>query len=789
VRERPVASGVVEVPVPVGATVRKDVVVSPVTRGIFSALYGVHDGAFPEGELGYCVLPKPPQAMPRHALASNMDNLDAAYALMAAMGHKWQLYCKLRAEWPNNLNPSPDRWNMDEARRVIAGPAKHGMKTMPCLWPTRVPKHLEDAARSPVDALADGRRDVTRAGRGGKIPPYPDVAKWSAYCRSVAEALADVAPWWTLEDETEGHYTPREFAPIVRATAEGFAASGKPVSLSLSCTPDYTEELIAELGDRPAFQGIGGSSYNMEYWDAAKIRGLQKRLKMDWHCIGVGQDSQPQMKHSFPGYASVYASAARTAREMVLLCLAQDAKVLGHYTGRLSAREGLYNVDFPLMDYDGAPLPHGFSYSCIPLLLANAEPVEDVYVEALDLLIFAYRQDGRLGAVTWAGNTPNLDIHWKVWPRDLRRFAIAGDVDVRDMYGNRRDDARLQDGRTVFDLGEEPVFVLNKGMADAAFLDSLRRATSAPPEVETRLAFLPDGKGGMDLGVWARNHTGRPLVGLKLDANFPDQRMVTLTGWLFPDRTGVMPDLAPGAAAFGRIPTAHRPAFPVENATITVWLTADGREHPWYERCWMMPAPRLAVNVDGRIDEWSRVQPAWLWNSFSWGRYGRSFPQIVAGAENIKHVYRLDGRAAVWTAWDDTRLYVAFRCEDDVFVFTGPRERRDHFALRFDCDLMGDFGPQASTPDVEVAVLPTGDGVQVSGCEGARAAMSVEGRAWTVEVALPIRAVMARAPAAGEALGFDLVWTDADPEGGEVAVSRMRWAGGSRTLGQVFLTQ
>ena len=62
---------------------------------------------------------------------------------------------------------------------------------------------------------------------------------------------------------------------------------------------------------------------------------------------------------------------------MVFLSLVQDAKCLGHYTGRLWWRGSLAHSDFPLMDIDGTPLPHGFSYSCVPLLLADATPVEE----------------------------------------------------------------------------------------------------------------------------------------------------------------------------------------------------------------------------------------------------------------------------------------------------------------------------------------------------------------------------------------------------------------------------
>jgi len=96
------------------------------------------------------------------------------------------------------------------------------------------------------------------------------------------------------------------------------------------------------------------------------------------------------------------------------------------------------------------------------------------------------------------------------------------------------------------------------------------------------------------------------------------------------------------------------------------------------------------------------------------------------------------------------------------------------------------FCPDARRPDVEITVVPGPDGVHVAGGEGVRAAMSTEGQTYTVEMAVPLALVTARPPVPGDAIGFDVLWTDADPEGDHVAVSRLRWAGGSRTMGQMF---
>ncbi|HNS48331.1 MAG TPA: sugar-binding protein [bacterium] len=787
VRDRRVAAGTVEIPVTAGATVRREVPLTPVRRGLFSCFYGLQGRPAPEGELVYAVLPKPPAAAPRHALACNMDNLPAALSLMKRMGHRWQLYCKTsRATSPASINPAPDRWVWDPAHEVDRLPTSLGLENMPCLWPAQLPKHLADAALSDTKSVGSGRRDVVRRSETGGLPMMPDLVKWRQYCAEVGRNLPEIN-WWTIDDETEMYFSPREFARIVDATCQGFADAGSKAGISQSCTPDYTEDMLAELGGQPPFQGFGASSYSFEYWDAVKVRGLQRRYGLPWSCIGVGWDNQPQMFHSLPGYTPVYASAARTARELVFLTLVQDARVIGHYTGRLWMRTGLFNTDFPLMDWNGVPLPHGFSYSCVGLLLANAVPQEDIYLEPLDTLLFVYRQDGRLGAATWANNTPNLDIHWKTWPRTVEGFTIPAEVDVLDMYGNPLEGAVVGNGKTVVTLTEEPFFFLNRNLSEADFLAALRSASAPPPPVEMRLAFLPDGRGGVDLGVWTANHTGRPLTGLKLDANFPGDRMVTKTDWMLPDRNGKLPDLPAGQAAFGRIPTAIGLDYPVENATFSVWLSDGQAEYPWYERCWLTVAPRVTA-TGGRVTDWSKVQPAWLYHTFSWGRFGRAFPQVVSGAENLKYAFRVDGRAAVRTGYDGRNLYVSIEVEDDNAVFTGAPEKRDRFELKFDRDLAGDFGSASARPDLNLLVLPESSGpCQVKGVEGAAAVLTRRSAGgYTVEVSVPLGAITLRPAAAGGAIGFDLVWTDADPETGGVASSAMRWAGGSRTLGQLF---
>ena len=46
---------------------------------------------------------------------------------------------------------------------------------------------------------------------------------------------------------------------------------------------------------------------------------------------------------------------------------------------------------------------------------------------------------------------------------------------------------------------------------EADFLAACRAAGAEPPPLELRLAFLPNGAGGIDLGVWTRNNSGGTL--------------------------------------------------------------------------------------------------------------------------------------------------------------------------------------------------------------------------------------------------------------------------------------
>ena len=794
VRERLVADASVTIPVPAGRTVSRPVTVEPQMRGLFSAVYSTHGGLdaqepVAEGELIYSVLPPIPEEMPRHALASNMDNVEAVQELMARMGHKWQLYCKLYIDKPQRLCPKPGELKWEEARKTLTMAAKHGMRTMPALWPGHLPAHLKDPYLSTAESYAD-KRAITRQIKH-VVPGFPDLAKWKAYCKEVAINLGDSVQWWTIDDETEMYYSPKEFARITRATVEGFEASGRPMKVSHSCMGDYTEELLAELGDEVQLGGFGSSSYNYEYWDSRKVRYLQERYGLPWSCIGVGSSRMPQFQHSIPGYRSLYSLTARTAREMVLLTLVQDARIIGHYTGRMWMRGSLRNSDYPLMDYDGTPLSHGFTYSCIPLLLANAEPVEDIYLEKLRTLVLVFRQNGQLGACTWANNFHGLDIHWKTEPRQWKDFTLPGaaaKVLVAGMYGNPRPDARTAGGDVVFDLNEEPTFILNQDLGDGAFLDTLRNATATPRPLELKLAFVPNGRGGVDLGVRATNTTQQAFTGLKVDASFPPNRMVSRTSWMLPEPVGAIGAVAAGATAWGRIRTTAELAFPIENATFMAWVTdASGKEHPVCDTCWMTVAPRLQARLDGDLSEWDAVHPAWMHYTYSWGRFGRHVVQFEKNGEHFKYCWRTDARAAIYSAYDDQFLYLAIQCEDDDLVPSGTDG--DRLEIKLNPSTGEVEGTETHAFEWRRRKLVGPRGIRSASVRQKTESYHVKDQSitvWTVEMAIPLDGLNARP---GSAVGFDVIWHDADRDGRETVTGTWRWAGRSTSLGSLFFGQ
>jgi len=774
------------VEVPGGRTVISSLDLGLRRRGLFSMTYRVQDRKSLDGELVYAVIPRPHPGDTRHELASNMDCLPAAYELMKRFGFKWQLYCKITGTRPNQVYRTPDKAAFPDAQLELG--REFGMKTLPCLWPTQMPKHMVDETRK------EGfTKEVTRIA-GVR---YPKLDLWEQFAAAMAKRYKDTIRQWTIEDETEMYYTARDFAPIVEATARGIHGVDPGLRVTLSCMPDYTEELLTYV-DPKHVDGFGASSYGLEHWDSRKIRRLKERYGATWYCIGVGASRQPTMYHSLPGYRPVYWTAAKTARELVYLSIVQDADAIGHYTGRLWNRYGHYNTDFPLVDYDGTPLPHGFSYACVGLLLANAVPLGDVEVGDLGILAYLFKLENRVGAVTWSTAVKKYDQHWKparkVVP-NLRLKGIGrGDVDVLDMYWNARGDARFSGDDVRFDLGEEPTFILSSSLDEARLRGVLQRASADAEPVVARLAFLPAKGGGIDLGVFALNQTTKPLADLRLDARVPYNKTLSKSEWILKEAQGALGTLQPGKRRFGRLPTVLDGRFPVENATFQVSVTEDdGTEHAADDVLWLAYAGRrpAASKVDGSLNEWRRRSASWIYITWSWGRFGRDYCQIHDGGEHVSYCRKIDTQAASWAAYDDGQLYLAFRVDDDQVLFGDER-----LVIRLDTDLAGDFLTPPNADDYTLTLVPQRDGkLEAKLTQGpttqslSQAVLKADPKGYAIELAVPLAAIGSLKPAPGTVIGYDFLVHDADLEESVKATGVVRWAGQCKTMGQLVFVE
>lgn len=785
------------VPVPAGGTVSQELNLGNRTKGLFSVLYAVKGRGLPEGEVVYAVIPPPPKKRTRHELASNMDCLPPAYELMARFGFRWQFYCKITNTAAGAAQPKPGEFKWPDKNLRMG--TSFGIETMPCLWPNRLPNWMVDPTRMQVD-----RRDVVRmmdrAGKG--FPTYPKLDAWREYCRALAERYKDVIRFWTIDDETEMYYSARDFAPIVRATALGMREGDPNAKVGLSCMPEYTEELLTMV-DPKLVGGFGASSYGfLGHWAGRKIRHLQERYGVPWFCIGVGNnDSHQQMFHSLPGYSPIYWAAARSAREMVDLCLNQDAKGIGHYTGRLWNRHGHYNTDFPIVDYDGTPLPHGFSYACVCLNLAEAVPLGDVMLGDLGILAYLFELDGRVGACTWSTLVPHYDLHWKPAKRSFEDFSIQatkGEVEFLDMYGNPIQSVTYQAGRAAVDLDEAPIFMFEKGLGKEAFVERLGKATARQDPVTGRLVFVPSKKGGIDLAYVAANRGGQAISGLTLDARVPHNKLLTKTEWMLPvDPRVEFGALGKGETKIGRIPTILDGRVPIENATFQAALTNDaGASYPSFDTLWLLNAPRQAgaVKVDGDLSEWTTRSPGWIYYTWSWGRFGRDQVQLYENGEHFNYATLLDLRAAIWASWDDQGLTLAVRVEDDQFVYQAPDKPGEVMAIRLDMDLMGDLVQPSDADDYEIVISPGAKKATARLLQGnvvteLQTAAAQEGTEYRVECRAPWSALGGYAPKPKQMIGFDLVVTDVDREGTPLTVGKIRWAGDCKGLGQLYLTE
>jgi hypothetical protein len=564
--------------------------------------------------------------------------------------------------------------------------------------------------------------------------------------------------------------------------------------IGTSLCPQYHEELLKYVG-RDTVDYLAASSWEASYWEARKIRWLQEITGKPWYCIGVGMDNQPTFYHTLPHARAALHDAAVTAQEMVKLCVVQDAKVIGHYTGRIANVFGHRNGDFPLVDYEGTPLPHGAIYASVGRLLANAAPAGEVPLSEGSGVAFLFRQEGRVHAVTWSGAPAGLHTHNVQTPRTgplaVRALALRvpeGSVRVTDPFGNPWRGAkwvRTGSQRTnrwgqvvwsewhrdlVITLSPMPVIIWNLRLAVEEFQRALKREVPELLPSRRSISFAPDPQDKHRLDLLVSYHS------FWSDDSQPDEvevgpapgQLMTDNQWLLRERKQkITPDDWGVYKANVRLPTVLTPErlrHPLENAQVYAWLLRKGEAvDAIMDTLWIATAPRVSdaspVQIDGDLREWQARSAAWLDYSFSWARFGRWLEQVEEGGEHLSEYLSdpdfIDARLAFWCGWTEPYFYFAGRVFDDQ-----PR-KGDEIVLLFGKALQG---------NPHRLVIPL---TEQANPYGASVRKVRDG--WTVELQETWKQIGHRS----SLTGFDVLYRDHDVEDGRSTTAVLRWAGAS----------
>ncbi|MCS7253417.1 MAG: hypothetical protein RMK18_03310 [Armatimonadota bacterium] len=790
--------------------------------GIFSLQWAVDGRMMPEGELVFVVLP--PIALSqflarhevkrsivsnakgnatslspcgslqtqlvRHELAANMDILEHAYRLFSQMGFRWQLYCKFYPTFPDRVNPKESEWKWFDEQVELA--QKFGLKTLPCLWASQPRPFLADWTKVPGETMG-----VTRNAQryfAKDRPVYPDISKWLDYVTTLVHHYRNWLHFWCVEDETELYFTPSDFAPIFSAAYKAIKSVDANLQVGTSMCPQYHEELLELLNGQVDF--IGASSWGASYWEARKIRWLQERWGKPWFCIGVGLDGQPSFYHTFPNSRPSLRDAAMAAQELVKLFVVQDAKIIGHYTGRIRNNGTHITSDFPLIDYDGTPLPFGAVYASIGRLLANAVPAGEIRLGEVaagnsGVIAFLFEQGGRTHAVTWSNSPSGLYGHNVTTPqtaqslvRTLTLRSLPKDsVRFTDCFGNEWQFIERNGKIVNVQLNPMPLFIWNERLSRSEFERILRNSYLSPDRVYGCIVALPNRENPERLDLLVR---GRWLGGEKqkpdrVEVGTAFGQLMTENQWLLLVREQTIVDWH-GNEFFVRLPTVLNRLIlrhPLENAQMYAWVLSKGKiVGGIFDNLWLAIAPKLVPKIDGDLSEWKNCSPAWLDYSFSWARFGRWLEQVEYGGEYLKEflsdVKFADAKVAFWCSWDIGNLYLAARIFDDQ-----PKEG----------DELRVFVSQQPTISPSLfATIPLREGEWREFCEGKwqvglkRVIISKCSNGWRVEANLNLNYVKPSLKLQnGIVIGFDLRYQDADTEAGKTVISTLRWAGASNS--------
>ncbi|MFQ5810691.1 MAG: hypothetical protein ACE5JM_13840, partial [Armatimonadota bacterium] len=624
------------------------------------------------------VMPRPAEERTRHELGANISFDPVELALKARLGLKWNLTCKTRRAGSAReyVHPAPDEWNWFDEH--VVRPERFGMDLVTCFWPHRIPEFMSGPARKQY-----------RCTRGG-YSAMPDLKLWGDYVATVAGHYRGRIERWCIDDEAENSWPPDQYAEVVNATLDAMERGAPDVQVGLSCTPEFTEELLHDVDvDRIDF--FGGSTLDFEYWEGQRVRRLRERYGKPWVCYGVGARAPSStMYHSLYTYEPVRWKAAWAARRIVTMFLIQDLEVAGHYAGVLRNDGKHLGLNRPLCDYDGTPVPWGATFGCLGTLLADAEPLDEVALGQTGCRAHIFRTGPRLGAVTWATCRRDYDHNWKPAVRrfdDLTLPCRADAVDVLDMYWNPRPDARWEAGTLRLGLDEEPVFTLNRSLSQDEFVRMLRRAEMPAPALDASLALVPGPKGAVALAVEATNNAAVALQGVTLDMRTPEGSPLPRSigaSWIWQRPVATVGDIPAGESRRVTLPTLLDGRVPLEEGQVRATLcAANGLEAAVDDVLWFVPAPRATTppRIDGSLDEWRSRPAAWLFYDWAWARFARDTVQIHEGGQHFSYpTYSLDARAAFWIAWDRRNLYLALHLEDDQVILDG--EEGDTAELR-----------------------------------------------------------------------------------------------------------
>jgi len=737
-------------------------------RGIFSLTYALEDIDSPDGETLLCIIPRPDGGRHRHELAANMDFAPHVMRAMQRAGYRWELYCKIHFTYSNRCQPEPGQFVWDDEAMDLA--ARHGYDIVPCFFPFRCPEWMDDP-----DYAMEHPRQFTRHSEAR----YPKLDLFAEHVEQVVAHYKGWVKYWWMDDEVEGHVAPRDYGRFLNATIPAVKEADQAAQVGISATPDYTEELL-EYVDPDLIDVFGGSTYGGRGWQARKIRHLCQRYGKEWFIIGVGRDKQPSFYHTAPDYRKALGGAMGTAQHMIGMALAQDAKAIGHYTGRLTNFGGHRTFDCPLMDYDGTLLPHGLTYTCLVHLLADAVPFRGVELEALGTSAYVFELHGRVGAALWG--RPN-GVHFPL---------TADEVEPLDMYFNPLPEAAFDVEGLTFDLTLAPMFLLARGLDRDEFVTRLQRVRApASSPLDLRLSFVIDDGQQVALGITVGNASEEQAEGIRLTLS---QRSLygVHPAWFLKSWEATIDRVGSGGEGTAQLPVVPRAlSNPIENVRLRVAAEAGSLgSASSTDELYLLPSPALsrAPVLDGDLSEWKGRSAAWIFTCWGWSRIARGIEQIEAGGEFVSYAGSGDNGVAMWSGWDPQALHLAFEVFDDDLRFDGD--------LRDELEVVIGPGPHTLTlrcdPDHRAQALLDGSSIPDVACQVSQP-RKIPGRSGrhgrcTFEVAIPWSSLGVANPGSLTLLAFDVRQRDVDDEGVGLRQAVLRWAGGRPSPGQLLLS-